>query len=502
MKKLILLLALITLSPLLAADDTEARDMVFASKLFTENIILAEIATQLVTSTGLSVSHQASLGGSRILWSALLNGEIDAYPEYSGTLFLEILAREKVGDIDELRALLQPHGLGATGRLGFNNTYIIGMLEDRAAELGITKVSDLQAHPQLKFAFSNEFMDRADGWYRLRDRYQLPQLGAVGLEHDLAYRALESKDIDAMDLYSTDAEIPYYKIRALEDDLSYFPDYHALFLYRLDAPESMISILHDLEDKITNSRMVSMNAAVKLEGMSEPVVAAAFIEDNFQIKTRHVKDDRLQRFWQNTRNHLGLVGISLFAAICLAIPLGIVAARYPLAGQFILGLSGILQTIPSLALFVFMIPLLGIGAPPTIAALFVYSLLPIIRNTCSGLQDIPREMRESAQVIGLSPHAILRQIELPLATRSILAGIKTSAVINVGTATLGAFIGAGGYGQPILTGIRLDDSALILEGAIPAAVLALLVQYLFEFIERRMLPAPLRYQPGNSKQQA
>ena len=142
-------------------------------------------------------------------------------------------------------------------------------------------------------------------------------------------------------------------------------------------------------------------------------------------------------------------------------------------GQVILASAGILQTIPSLALLVFMIPLLGIGGPPAVVALFLYSLLPIIRNTHAGLSDIPMAIRESAEAIGLPPAARLRRIDLPIASRSILAGIKTSAVINVGTATLGALIGAGGFGQPILTGIRLDDTALILQGAVPAAVLAL-----------------------------
>ena len=161
-------------------------------------------------------------------------------------------------------------------------------------------------------------------------------------------------------------------------------------------------------------------------------------------------------------------------------------------GQLVIGMTGILQTVPSLAMFVFMIPLLGIGTWPAIAALFLYSLLPIVRNTHAGLVGISPELRESAAALGLPTGVRLRRIELPLATRSILAGIKTAAVINVGTATLAALIGAGGYGQPILTGIRLDSVALILEGAVPAAILALLVQGMFEVIERWLTPRGLR----------
>jgi len=153
----------------------------------------------------------------------------------------------------------------------------------------------------------------------------------------------------------------------------------------------------------------------------------------------------------------------------------------------VLSIAGIIQTIPSLAILVFMIPLLGIGAYPAMMALFLYSLLPIIRNTYSGIIDIPVHLTESAIALGLTDWERLRFVEIPLAARSILAGIKTAAVINVGTATLGALIGAGGYGQPILTGIRLDDTWLILQGAIPAALLALLVQGFFDLLEKRFV---------------
>ena len=238
--------------------------------------------------------------------------------------------------------------------------------------------------------------------------------------------------------------------------------------------------------------MSALNARVKLDGEAETTVAADFVQQSLGIETDLKIHTAGERFWRHTRDHLVLVALSLSAAIVVAIPLGIVAARRRRYGQLILGVTGIIQTVPSLALFVFMIPLLGIGGPPAVVALFLYSLLPIVRNTHAGLNDIPAAIRESAAVLGLPRAAQLRLIDLPLSTRSILAGIKTSAVINVGTATLAALIGAGGYGQPILTGIRLDDIGLILQGAIPAAVLALLVQGLFELVERGLLPKGLR----------
>jgi osmoprotectant transport system permease protein len=196
--------------------------------------------------------------------------------------------------------------------------------------------------------------------------------------------------------------------------------------------------------------------------------------------------------WRRTREHLALVAVSLLAAIAIALPLGILAARRPRLGQVVLAAVGVVQTIPSLALLVFMIPLLGIGALPATAALFLYSLLPIVRNTHAGLRGVSPSLRDSAQALGLPPLAILWQIELPLALGTILAGIKSAAVINVGTATLGALIGAGGLGQPIFTGIRLDDIPLILEGALPASLLALAVQGVFDLLERVLVPKGLR----------
>lgn len=477
-----------------SAQTASENNIIIGSKTFTESIILAEIAKQVLEENGQHVSHLSGLGGTRILWSALLAGEISVYPEYTGTLVQEIFSGRAINDFAQLKSALAEKGIGMSPKLGFNNTYIIGMQEARAHELSISKISDLELHPGLNFAFSNEFMDRGDGWPSLRQHYQLPQENVRGVDHDLAYRALESGSIDVMDLYSTDAEIEYYKIRSLLDDKKYFSDYYAVYLYRLDQEKVLARQLQGISGYIDNATMVAMNAAVKIAGRKEQSVAASFVEDKFAINSDFIKISTYDRFLKNSKDHMILVAISLFAAICLAIPLGILAARRPAAGQVILAIAGILQTIPSLALFVFLIPLLGIGGPPTIVALFIYSLLPIIRNTYSGLHDIPAPMLESAQAIGLPPAASLKIVELPLATRSILAGIKTSAVINVGTATLGALIGAGGFGQPILTGIRLDDTSLILEGAIPAAVLALLVQALFELFERVLLPLPLRYQ--------
>lgn len=461
------------------------------SKSFTESVILGDMLTHLARGAGIEADHQRQLGGTRVVWNALLSGEIDAYPEYTGTLMNEILVSENLQDEAQLRLALAGLGLRMTRPLGFNNTYAIGMKETLAERLNLRKISDLRNHPELIFGFGNEFMDRADGWPGLQQRYQLPQQNVRGLDHDLAYRGIESGTLQVTDLYATDAEISYYKLRTLADDLEYFPAYNAVILYRADleqrAPEAVAQFKR-LAGRIDAQAMRELNARVKLNGESENAVAARFLEENLSLDIDHQAITAWQRFLQHTREHLVLVAISLSAAILVAIPLGIVAARHARMGQIVLGIAGIIQTIPSLALFVFLIPLLGIGGPPAVVALFLYSLLPIIRNTHAGIRDIPPAIVESAQALGLPSRARLRIVELPLATGAILAGIKTSAVINVGTATLAALIGAGGYGQPILTGIRLDDTGLILQGAVPAAVLALLVQGIFELVERRLSP--------------
>jgi len=480
-------------------DEGRASTIKVGSKAFTESVVLGEIVTLLARHGGSGAEHRKQLGGTRILWEGLLAGEIDVYPEYTGTIAEEILAGITLADEEHMRAELRARGISMSRHLGFNNTYVVGMLEQAAAALGIVMVSDLRLHPDLRLGFSNEFMDRGDGWPSLQARYGLPQEDVRGIDHDLAYRGIESGSIDVIDLYSTDAEIAFYGLRPLRDDLGHFPAYQAVLLYRDDlaerAPEALAQIRR-LEGVVGEREMIAMNARAKLELQPESLVAADFLAAELGVQARVNADTRWQRLGRNLRGHLWLVCVSLLAAIIVAVPLGVIASRYVRLGQIIIAAVGIVQTIPSLALFVFMIPLLGIGAAPAIAALFLYSLLPIVRNTHAGLVSIPVPYIESATALGLGPAARLRLVELPMAAVSILAGIKTSAVINVGTATLAALIGAAGFGQPILTGIRLADTGLIMEGAVPAALLALAAQGAFELAERRLVPRGLRMRSG------
>ena len=465
------------------------------SKKFTESVILGDLATLLLRDAGVSASHRKELGGTRILWNALLRGDIDAYPEYTGTLREEILAGNEAGDDASLRRALAARGVGMSAAFGFNNTYALGMKREAARRLGIRSISDLRAHPDLVYGFNNEFMDRHDGWPGLRARYGLAPRDLRGLDHDVAYRALAGGAIHVTDLYATDPEIRAQDLAVLQDDKRFFPAYDAVMLFRGDldarAPRALPA-LRRMEGRIGARDMIAMNARARFGRVPEERVAADFARARLGVNAAAREEGRGARILRRTREHLSLVALSLGAAILVSIPLGILSAKRPRVGQAVLGAAGVLQTIPSLALLVFMIPLLGIGAAPAIVALFLYSLLPIIRNTATGLADLAPSILESAQALGLPAGARLRIVELPMASRSILAGIKTSAVLNVGTATLGALIGAGGYGQPILTGIRLDDTGLILEGAVPAAALALAAQGLFEVLERWVVPEGLR----------
>ena len=480
------------------------------SKRFTESYILGEILTQRARAAGeAAVTHQQGLGNTAIVFSALKSRAIDFYPEYTGTLAFELLGLDRAPSPEELRRLLAAHGLGVAIPLGFSNTYALGVAEARAESLGLKRISDLVRHPELKLGLSQEFLNRKDGWPALKAAYALPH-SPRGLDHGIAYEALAARQIDVMDVYSTDAKIVRYGLRLLEDDRGFFPPYDAVILYRLDFPQrypKTWAAFQSLENRIDAARMRRMNARVELEGHAFAEVAREFLGAPEGVASAPSAGPRERRSFMAalfgpdlarvTLQHLGLVLASLVPAIALGVPLGVWAHRSRRAAPFIMAAVALLQTVPALALLAFLITLMGrIGAAPAIAALFLYALLPIVRNTATGLADIPGPLGDSARALGLPARFRLRAIELPLASRSILAGIKTAAVISVGAATIAAFIGAGGYGERIVAGLAVNDSTLLLAGAVPAAVLALAVQWGFDLLERGLVPAGLRLAPG------
>lgn len=475
-----------------------AQTVTVGSKRFTESYVLGEILTQrIAASGGAHAVHRQGLGNTAILFAALKSGAIDVYPDYTGTLAFELLGLKRVPALADLHAALATHGLAAGVPLGFGNAYALAMLRTRADALGIETVSDLAAHADLRYGLSQEFINRKDGWPGLRDGYGLKAQPA-GLDHGVAYEAIKAGTVDVIDIYTTDAKLERYGLKVLRDDRAYFPPYDAVLVYRQDLPQrhaAAFAAMQSLEKRISPHAMIAMNAAAELDRQPFANVAADFLAGSTATTSAEAasRPGWIARlfatdFWRLTLQHCILVFAALALSVAVGVPLGVWAARSPAMRPLILGLVGVLQTIPALALLAFLIAAMGrIGVVPAVIALFLYGLLPIVRNTEAGLAGIAGGLRKAGYALGLKPKAVLRLIELPLALPSVLAGIKISAVINVGTATIAAFIGAGGYGERIVAGLAVNDHALMLAGAVPAAVLALVIQGLFELFERRFL---------------
>ncbi|RZT93747.1 glycine betaine ABC transporter substrate-binding protein [Rivibacter subsaxonicus] len=486
-------LALLLLGAL-AWTAAQAAPVQVGSKRFTESYVLGQIVAETLAQQGIAAEHRPGLGNTAVLEQALASGAIDVYPEYTGTIVRELLKREgkPTPTLDELNRWLAPRGLKAAVPLGFNNSYALALREADAQRLGLDTLSELGAAKAggLRLGLSHEFLGRADGWPALKRAYGLPFDKPLGLDHGLAYAALEQGQVDLIDIYTTDAKIARAGIRVLRDDRGFFPRYDAVLLMRAGLDEAP---LRQLAGRLDEARMIALNAAVELDGRTYAEVAREFVAgldgSAGAAATRPGFMARLfgEDFWRLTRQHLLLVFGSLALAVAVGVPLGVLAWQRPVLAQPLLGAVGLIQTIPSLALLAFLIALIGtIGFWPALAALFLYALLPIVANTHAGLAGVGRGLRDAATALGLRPAQRLRHVELPLALPVLLAGVQTAAVINVGTATMAAFVGAGGYGERIVSGLALNDTAVLLSGAVPAAALAVLVQGGFGLLRRRL----------------
>jgi len=465
------------------------------SKRFTESYLLGELVTQTLGQQGIAAEHRQGLGNTAILAAALQQGQIDIYPEYTGTIVRELLKRESPADaqapLERINTWLAPLGLKAAVPLGFNNSYALAMREADAARLGITTISNLAAKaPAIKLGLSHEFLARADGWPALQRAYGLKFAPGSGLDHGLAYQALASAQVDLIDVYTTDAQLARQPVRVLRDDLGFFPRYDAVLLMRATVDDKP---LQGLAGRLPEAQMIRLNAAAELDGKPFAEVARGFLqatpaqEAHQGFMARLMAPDLPKLLGQ----HLVLVLASLVLAVAVAVPLGIAAHRSPRLAAPVMAVVGLLQTLPSLALLAFLIALVGrIGFVPALLALFVYALLPIVRNTHAGLTGVPAGLTQAAQALGLTRGQTLRAIELPLALPTLMAGVKTAAVTNVGTATVAAFVGAGGLGERIVAGLAVNDSGLMLAGALPAALLAIVVQLAFDALERGVSPGP------------
>jgi osmoprotectant transport system permease protein len=469
-----------------------ARDpIVVGSKNFNESYLLAEIVSRLLESRGHRVDRRFGLGGTLICYEALRNGEIDVYVEYTGTLSQAILSLDRTPSIEEFNSLLADEGLEVLPSLGFNNTYAMALRRERAESLGIATVSDLVGKRDLVIAVSHEFLEREDGWPGLMRVYGFDSI-PTGIEHGLAYQAIAEGRIDVTDAYSTDGDLERYGLTVLEDDKRFFPEYMAVPFIRTDVASDVRVSIGELAGRLNDDAMRKLNAAVVVHSRTFDDVALEWLTEQGLIEPGGQARSRLwDSLARNTVTHLKLTGIALLLACLIGLPAGILVYRSEVLSRSVLYVAGLLQTIPSIALLALMIPLFGIGEVPAIIALFLYSLLPILRNTVTAMLTTDPLLRRVAAAMGLTTFQQIRYLLFPMALPNVLAGVRTAAVISIGTATLAAFIGAGGLGDPIVTGLALNDPSMILQGAIPAALLAVATELSFEMIERLLIPRHL-----------
>ncbi len=458
------------------------------AKNFPESHILAEILAQAIESeTGQTVERRFGLGGTLICYEALRTGEIDMYPEYTGTISQAILKSDKTHmSISELTQALDKQELEIGPKLGFNNTYVIAARQ----ELNLKRISDLTERIDLKLGFSNEFINRQDGYRQLAEYYKFRFEEPKGIEHGLAYRALELGEIDITDAYSTDGKLAKSDFQLLEDDLHFFPEYQAVPFYRRDLlrkSAEVESVLMKLDGVLTDEAMRALNYQYEVDGVEPALIASQFLSDLGFAQNLKIESN-VNPILRQTREHLQLTLLATLMAIFVSVPLGLWINFKPNIAGAVMAAVSTIQTIPSLALLGFMIPLFGIGFWPALIALFLYGLLPIVRNTYTGLIETDPILVEAATAMGMSRAQIINQLRLPLAYPHIISGIRTSLTINIGTATLAAFIGAGGLGESIITGITLNNHEMILQGAIPAALLAIFADLGIRVIERKIRP--------------
>jgi osmoprotectant transport system permease protein len=474
-----------------AADGGDRGALRVGSKRFTESYILAEVLAQTAAPhLRQAPTVRQGLGNTAIVFEALRSNAIDLYAEYTGTIAAEILKGPPAMSREAMNAQLAPMGLAVSVPLGFNDGYAFAMRASEAQRLGVRRLSDLASHPQLKLGLSNEFIGRADGWRGVAQHYGLAQR-PTGLDHGLAYDALGAGQVDVIDIYTTDAKIEHLGLLVLEDDRAYFPRYDAVVLHRIDLPQRLPqawAALQQLQGRIDEAAMIAMNARAELQRQPFDRIARDFLAGGDTASSAQQPGflDRLfgQDLGRLARQHLVLVAVSVGVATLVGVPLAVAVFPHLRLRAVVLGATGLMQTVPSLALLAVLISALGaIGVLPALIALTLYSLLPIMRNAVTGLADVSCGLKQAGTALGMTRAQNLRLVQLPLALPTLIAGVRTATTIAIGTATIAAFIGAGGFGERIVTGLALNDKALLLAGAVPAAALALLSEALFEAVE-------------------
>lgn len=494
------------------------RTVIIASKPFGESYVLAEMFAQLLERRGIGVERRMGLGATEVAFGALQQDAIDVYPEYTGTGLLAIL-RDSLTDAmrNDPRLTFAHVSAAFESRyrvrwlppLGFQNGYAIAVRRETAQRFALRTLSDLKSHPgEFRGGFTADFLGRPDGAPGLGRAYGLRWRDVRPLAPAVKYTALASNAVDIIDGYSTDGLLSKYDLVTLEDDLHFFPPYEAAALVGpalvRDRPDA-IAELTRMSGRLTEQMMREANRRVEVEQAEVRVVAAQLLDSIGLGTPQRAVNETVERgsfaayLWSQrgtiaalTGRHLALVVMALVAAILVAVPLGLALERAPRAAERVLGALGVIQTVPSIALLAFMIPLLGIGTLPALVALWLYALFPIARSTYTGVRNADADAVAACEAMGASPLQRLWWVRIPLAMPTIFIGIRTSAVITVGATTLAAFIGAGGLGDPIVAGLALADTRMVLSGALPAAVLALAVDRVLALLEYAVTPRYLR----------
>jgi len=512
--------------PVVLVAQRQDRPVVVASKPFGESYLLAEMFSQLLESRGFKVDRKPGLGATEIAFGALGRDAIDVYPEYTGTGLVAILHDTLPDSVAaDPRAVFAHVAVRFANLyhvrwlppLGFQNTYAIAVRRSTAARYHLRTLSDLaRESPHLTAGFTADFIGRSDGLVGLSRVYGLKPRDVRPLAPAVKYQALASGAVDVIDGYSTDGLLARYDLITLVDDRRFFPPYEAAALvsHRLDtqAPGA-IAALSLLSGRLDEATMRQLNRRVEVDREDVSKVARdelamlglvgsanAASSANAAQQESSAQQSGFWRYLWNRRQtlgaltvrHLELVTIALLAAVLVAAPLGLALERARRIAEPTIGALGVLQTIPSIALLAFMIPLLGVGVAPALVALWLYALYPIARGTYTGVRDADPDAVAAAEALGTTPAQRLMWVRLPLAAPVIMAGIRTAAVITVGAATLAAFIGAGGLGEPIVAGLALADTRMILSGALPAAALALAVDGVLAIVELAIAPAHRR----------
>ena len=486
--------------------------IVVGSKNFMENKLLAEIFAQLIEArTELSVERRLGLAGTQVCFEALRTGAIDLYPEYTGTGLVSILQQPPTGDsrtaLNVVRSeFLKRWDLWWLNPLGFENAYALAVPRSRTAGTPLQTISDLaRIAPSLTAGFGYEFINRPDGLPGLETEYGLTFQRVQAMQQSLKYQAAATGEIDVLDVYTTDGRLAVYDFVVLEDDRQFFPPYEASGLIRgstLAQHPELGAILGLLANAFDAATMRQLNYRLQEGGEPLEVVARdalsdlhLFVTDDADPEPVPHQEGLFAYAWskratlmRRTVEHLTLAGLALGLGILMAVPLGLLLERHQTVAEPVIRGIGLTQTIPSIALLAFMIPVFGIGMLPAVIALWIYSLFPIVRNTYSGLRDAAPQAVEAARALGMTEWQILYWVRLPLAAPVIMAGVRTAGVITVGTTTLAAFIGAGGLGVPIVAGLQMANTTVILSGALPSAVLALVIDGFLGKVETWVRP--------------